>query len=217
MKKLIIFDQDGTLLDTIGDLGAAVNYALSLRGLPLHTNEEYRKMIGHGVRNLVISALPEVHRSDSIYVEQVLSDFKSYYCVHIADKTRPYPGIVSLLHNLSSAGFYLGIASNKFQQGTQMLISKFFGDIPFVSILGNRSGAPLKPSPEIVWSIADAAPDGCGMDIILVGDSETDMATARAAGITGIGVTWGFRTREDLHEASIIVDSVPELRGYLLK
>lgn len=194
MKKLIIFDLDGTLLDTLEDLSAAVNHALEQRGLPLHTVEEYRHMVGHGVRNLVQQALPPDLAS---LVDEVLADFKSYYQAHINVHTRPYPGIPELLLALNEAGVKLAVASNKFQEGAEYLIRRFFPGIPFVAILGNRPGYPLKPDPEIVQEIlrlADVAPE----DALLVGDSPTDMRTAANGGIEALAVTWGYSSAEEL-------------------
>lgn len=190
--KVILFDLDGTLLDTLEDLAEAVNAALRKRGLPLHSTDEYRKMVGHGVRNLVTVALPEAFRADEAFIDSCLADFKAYYTEHIDVHTHPYPGIPELLSRLHESGSRIAVASNKFQEGTERLIAEFFPGIPFVAILGNRPGYPLKPDPEIVGEVlrkADASPAGA----ILVGDSSTDMLTARNGGIRSIAVTWGYR------------------------
>jgi phosphoglycolate phosphatase len=189
--KVVLFDLDGTLLDTLEDLAAAVNYALALKGFPLHTVAEYRGMVGHGVRNLVTQALPEEQRVDAV-IDTCLAEFKAFYTAHIDVHTRPYPGMQELLRTLHARGIRLAVASNKFQSGTEYLIRRFFGDVPFVAILGNREGYPLKPDPEIVGEVlrragADAA------DAVLVGDSATDMKTAANGGIAAIAVTWGYR------------------------
>ena len=189
--QVVLFDLDGTLLDTLEDLAAAVNYALSLKGFPLHTVAEYRMMVGHGVRNLVTQALPEEQRVEAV-IDTCLAEFKAYYTAHIDVHTRPYPGMQELLRTLHARGVRLAVASNKFQSGTEYLIRRFFGDVPFVAILGNREGYPLKPDPEIVGEVlcragADAA------DAVLVGDSATDMKTAANGGIAAIAVTWGYR------------------------
>jgi len=222
MKKLILFDLDGTLLDTLEDLSAAVNHALALRALPLHAVEEYRHMVGHGVRNLVqqaleasLAAMTGSDRASDTLVDETLADFKSYYQAHIDVHTRPYPGIPELLADLDSYGVRMAVASNKFQEGTEYLVGRFFPGIPFVSILGNRPGAPLKPSPEIVQEVlrlSGVSPE----DALLVGDSPTDIRTAANGGIAALAVSWGYRSAEEL-SGNRIVDSVAALRAVLLE
>ena len=217
--KVVIFDLDGTLLDTVADLGAAVNYALELRGFPTHTPEEYRSMVGHGVRDLVSKALP-AGKED--LTDGVLADFKEYYTSHIDVYTRPYPGMQELLKKLNDSGISLAIASNKFQEGTERLAEEFFPGIPFAAILGNRPGYPLKPDPEIVrealrsagYSEAEAAAP-CGQ-AVMVGDSRSDMLTAANGGIRGIAVTWGYRTLEP-SPSYTLVSSPQELERALLQ
>ena len=213
-KKLIIWDLDGTLLDTLEDLGAAVGYALGLRGLPDHSLAEYRRMVGHGVRNLVTQALPSGLQADETLVDAVLEDFKEHYSAHIDVHTRPYPGIPELLAQLQARGVKMAVASNKFQEGTERLIRKFFPGIDFVALLGNRPGWPLKPSPEIVSEVlseADVRPE----EAILVGDSPTDMRTAANGGIDALAVGWGYRTATDLADHPV-VHTVAELRESLM-
>ena len=190
--RVVLFDLDGTLLDTIGDLAAAVNHALELRGLPLHTLPDYRRMVGHGVRNLVTQALPATYQEDEAFIDACLADFKSYYSAHIADRTLPYPGMTELLQDLQAKGVQLAIASNKFQSGTEDLIGRLFPGIRFVTVLGNREGYPLKPDPEIVGEVLRRS--GCSRETaVMVGDSLTDMKTAANGGIAGIAVNWGYR------------------------
>jgi len=217
MKKLVIFDLDGTLVDSLEDLGAAVNYALALRGLPQHTDDEYRRMVGHGVRNLVRQALErsladrfagradakaaEGESGDCVVDDQMvaecLADFKGYYSSHIDAHTRPYPGIPELLGELHRRGVLLAVATNKFQSGAEHIVREFFPSIPFVAILGNRDGYPLKPSPEIVEEVLQQGRLS-REEAVLVGDSPTDMRTAHNGGIDSIAVSWGYRTRDDL-------------------
>ena len=190
--KLVLFDLDGTLLDTLDDLSEAVNHALRLRDLPGHTRDEYRKMVGHGVRNLVKQALPAGMQADDAVIDAALADFKAYYTAHIDVHTHPYPGMQELVDRLHGMGVRLAVASNKFQEGTEFLVRQFFPGIPFAAVLGNRPGFPLKPDPEIVGEVlrcTGARPE----DAVLVGDSPTDMKTAANGGIDAIAVTWGYR------------------------
>ena len=211
--KLVIFDLDGTLLDTLEDLGEAVNHALRKRGLPLHGKGEYRLMVGHGIRNLVTSALPEGYQGNDAFIDNCLKDFKEYYSSHIDVHTRPYDGMKELLGELHARGIALAVASNKFQAGTEALISEFFPEIPFVSILGNREGFPLKPDPEIVREVLGKA--HCSTDdAVMVGDSPTDMNTARNGGIKGIAVNWGLRDMSG-GEGYLLARSPEELRTLL--
>ena len=151
--QLIIFDLDGTLLDTLDDLSAAVNHVMEQRGFPQHTRDEYMKMVGHGARNLMSQALPAEHRDDETLIDAVLADFRSYYNTHIDVFTKPFPGIPQLIECLHQQGIKLAVASNKFQEGTEHLIKEFFPNIPFVDVLGNRPNNPLKPDPEVVGEV----------------------------------------------------------------
>lgn len=210
--KLVIFDLDGTLLNTIEDLGSAVNAALEASRLPVHPLQTYPEIVGHGVRNLVINALPENLKKDSATVDSVLAKFIEYYSSHIDVHTRPYPGIHGLLSSLSSKGYALAVASNKFQSGAQSLIDEFFPDIRFVEVLGNRPDAPLKPSPEIVFSLMRKAGMADGdRNVVMVGDSATDIKTAVNAGVKSIAVSWGYRPASDLGAADFIANTVEEL------
>ena len=209
---IAIFDLDGTLIDTIGDLAAAVENALSRNGFPGHSVEEYRKMVGHGIRNLVTRALPEGVSEGTI--DTVLSDFVEYYTAHIDVLSRPYPGIHQLLRKLNEAGVKIAVASNKFQAGTEMLIKRFFPDIQFVKILGNAPGLPLKPDAAVVRLAMDAAGT---LRVVLVGDSATDISTAHNAGIPAIAVSWGFRPKTELKAAEAVADSVEELSNLIFE
>lgn len=213
--KLVIFDLDGTLIDTIADLGAAVNHALSLHGLPPHTLEEYKYMVGNGVRKLVERAMPDTSKGDDILLNALLADFLKYYQAHITVHSRPYGGIPQLLSDLQEAGVKIAVASNKFIAGTQALISHYFPDINFVSVLGGRDGVPLKPDPQVVGEILRQS--GAGREeTVMVGDSATDTATASNGGIRSIGVTWGFRPEDAARTADFRADTVEQLRSLLL-
>ena len=210
MTKLAIFDLDGTLIDTIEDLGTAVNHALGLRGLPQHSIAQYRDMVGHGIRQLVINALGPA--AGDPLTDEVLADFVDYYVAHIDVHSRPYPGMQQLLADLQKKGIRLSVASNKFQQGTEKLVREFFPDIHFVAVLGNSPELPLKPDAAVVQLIMGKA--GVSREeTVFVGDSATDMKTAANGGVRSIGVSWGFRPRTDLQESGAmdIADSAEEL------
>lgn len=212
MKKLIIFDLDGTLLNTIGDLADAVDYVMRSRNLPEHTNAEYRQMVGGGIKRLVERALPAELAENEQYVEECVAQFRRYYVDNIDRHTIPYEGIPELLRKLQRDGVKMAVASNKFQHGTDRLVTKFFGDIDFVAIEGNREGAPLKPSPDIIHNILRIAGVE-GTDAVMVGDSGIDIRTAIAAGIDSIGVSWGFRFADELYAAgaTTVVTTTEEL------
>lgn len=212
MKKLVIFDLDGTLLNTIGDLADAVDYVMRSRNLPEHTNAEYRQMVGGGIKRLVERALPEELSKNEQYVEECVTQFRRYYVDNIDCHTIPYEGIPELLRKLQNEGVMLAVASNKFQHGTERLVAKFFGDIEFIAIEGNREGAPLKPDPAIIHNILCKA--GVEQsDAVMVGDSGIDIRTAAAANIDSIGVSWGFRFAEELYDAGakVVVTTSEEL------
>lgn len=211
MVKLAIFDLDGTLLNTIGDLAASCDAVLWQNGLPQHTTDEYRQMVGCGILRLVEAAIPEYLRLPE-YVEKVRQDFVAYYTNHIDLHTHPYEGIPQLIESLADRGVKIAVASNKFQAGTEQLIRSFFPDVEFVAVLGQREGIPLKPDPQIDREIIAAA----GVEpseTMHIGDSGVDMQTAKAAGVRAVGVTWGFRSREELEEggADAIVDSPEQI------
>ena len=214
MTKLAIFDLDGTLIDTIEDLGTAVNHALGLRGLALHSMAEYKDMVGHGVRNLVKDALAGSlgRQPEDALVDAALADFVDYYVAHIDVHTRPYPGIQALLSKLQGKGLKLAVASNKFQEGAEKLVKEFFPDIRFVAVLGNSPELPLKPDAAVVQLVLDKA--GVSREeAVFVGDSATDMKTAANGGVRSIGVSWGFRPRTDLEQSGAmdIADSAEQL------
>lgn len=212
--SIVLFDLDGTLIDTIEDLGEAVNHALKVHSLPLHSITEYRKMVGHGIRNLVWQALPADLKTDEALLDECLADFKSWYSAHIDVHTHPYEGIPELISELGTAGVKLAVVSNKFQEGTEHLIRRFFPEAHFEAVLGNREGYPLKPDPEIVQEVLQTAGENKS-GAVMVGDSPTDMKTAENGGIRGIAVTWGYRNQEDL-SAWETVHTVASLREKLL-
>ena len=216
-SRLIIFDLDGTLLNTIGDLAVGCDHMLKLRGLPIHTYEQYCSFVGNGILRLVERALPEELRTEE-YVKAARKDFVDFYIDNIDTHTVPYNGMVELVEGLYRDGAKLAVASNKFQAGTDKLIRKFFPEIEFVDVCGNREGVPLKPDTALVDLIlgkAGVEREKCYM----VGDSAVDIKTAQNAGIHSIGVSWGFRSREELEQAGAeqIADTVEQLKEMLYK
>ncbi len=207
--KLVIFDLDGTLLNTISDLGHCANHVLEMHGLPLHSIAEYRLMVGRGMRNLMISALPEGTPQER--VSELLAEFLAWYQDHLDVDTVPYPGIVELVNGLNESGYRLAVASNKIQPGTEKLIRKFFPHIPFVAVMGNCSEFPLKPDAALVRYIMDRA-GVSEQDTVMVGDSGIDIETARNAGIRSIAVSWGFRPVDELASATFIAHSAAQLK-----
>lgn len=208
---LIIFDLDGTLLNTIGDLAEAANVMLGKRNLPQHTYEEYCTFVGNGIMRLVERALPEEQRTTE-RVAAAREDFLSYYIDHIDRKTKPYEGIVQLLNDLQAEGVSLAVASNKFQAGTRKLIQRFFPEIGWVAVYGQRPDVPLKPDPAVVEEILSEVKIPRER-VLYVGDSGIDIETAHRAGIKAVGVTWGFRSRSELEAAGAdrIVDRAEEI------
>ena len=215
--SLVIFDLDGTLLNTIGDLAASVDYVMRSRNLPEHSDAEYRQMVGGGIKRLVERALPAELAANEAYVEECVTQFRRYYVDNIDRYTEPYEGMHALLKELTRCGVKVAVASNKFQSGTDRLVAKFFGDVEFVAIEGNREGAPLKPDPQIIYNIlAKANVDASRA--VMIGDSGIDIRTAAAAGIASVGVAWGFRFAEELFEAGAqrVVTTIDELREVVL-
>lgn len=214
---LVIFDLDGTLLNTIGDLAASVDYVMRSRNLPDHSDAEYRSMVGGGIKRLVERALPAALAQDESYVEECVTQFRRYYVDNIDRHTTPYEGICELLRKLRSRGIAVAVASNKFQHGTERLVAKFFADIDFIAIEGNREGEPLKPDPRIIEKIINIA-KADKQRTIMVGDSGIDIRTAQAANIASIGVAWGFRFADELYAAgaTTVVSTCDELQTLLL-
>ena len=199
---LIIFDLDGTLINTIDDLGQACNHALSACGYPTHKIEDYPRLVGNGINKLIERALPEEHRNEET-VMQLRAFFVPYYDEHNCDLTHPYDGIAALLETLKQQGHTLAVASNKYQAATEKIVEKLFPGI-FDVVLGERENVARKPDPQIVWDILEAIGrkgEEAIEDALYIGDSLVDAETAKAAKLPFVACTWGFCTREQLMTA----------------
>ena len=210
MIKAILFDLDGTLVNSLYDLSAAMNFCLENEGFATHDLEKYKYFIGNGIPKLIERALPEGQKTPE-KIGEIKEKFLSRYSVHCCDKTAPYEGIHGLLAQLKQKGIKAAIITNKAQNMTDIIIKKLFGD-DFVYVLGKREDFPLKPDPSsarFVMEKLSVAPDEC----LFVGDSGVDMQTAANAHITSVGVLWGFREREELllNGARYIIDNPQEL------
>ena len=202
---LIIFDLDGTLINTIDDLGQACNHALSACGFPTHKIEDYPRLVGNGINKLIERALPEEHRQQAT-VLRLREHFVPYYDAHNCDLTHPYDGIPELLQALKAAGHTLAVASNKYQAATEKIVAQLFPNT-FDVVLGERDGIARKPDPQIVWDIVERTAHNTynaefsGKEILYIGDSLVDAETAKAANLPFIACTWGFCTTEQLQTA----------------
>lgn len=209
MYKTYIFDLDGTLLNTLGDLAASTNYALRQYGMPEHTIDDVRRFVGNGVGKLIERAIPEGLANPQY--EDVLATFRKHYMLHSLETTAPYPGIESLLHSLRSHGCNVAVVSNKFYNATVELCRHFFADTVEVAI-GERENIRRKPAPDTVFE-AMRQLGVSGEDTVYVGDSDVDVATARNSGIPCISVLWGFRDRDFLieHGATTFVNTPEDI------
>lgn len=218
MTKLVIFDLDGTLLDTVKDLGHATNFALRECGFTERPINDYYKLCGRGIYNLFRGAVPEGKATEDT-VKRMAELFLGYYDAHMCDDTLPYPGIIDMLHKITEAGVIPALASNKYQEGAEKLIRHFFGDVKFLKILGQREGQPIKPDPAIVHQIMAERPDIKIDEVMYVGDSDVDMQTGANAAVRTVGVTWGFRSREELEAGKPwkIADNAEELASFILQ
>lgn len=207
----IIFDLDGTLMNTLDDLAISTNYALSQTGLPERTVEEVRRFVGNGVRKLIERAVPE--NTSAEVVNSVLSCFHHHYMIHCKDHSRPYDGIMSLLDSLKNRGVKMAIVSNKPDSGVKSLNAEYFAEFIDVALGENeKAGIPRKPSPEMVYEVIKQL--GVSAETCLyVGDSEVDIMTARNAGIDCLSVTWGFKDADFLTQngATRMIDTPLEL------
>ncbi len=210
LPKAVIFDLDGTLLNTIEDIADSCNHVLNLLGHPPHPTQAYNYFVGHGIRSLVQSILPEAHRS-KVEIDNGVALVSDHYNNNWKSKTRIYPGIVGLLKSLSHKNLPINILSNKNESMVQTMVCSFLPEFSFTNVWGAIDHAEKKPHPG--RALAMAATLGIKpSDFMFIGDSKVDMQTAKNAGMISVGVTWGFRTRKELqeHEAQIIIDQPME-------
>lgn len=196
--KAVIWDLDGTLLNTLDDLAASTNAALAANGLPARTTDEVRRFVGNGVHKLIERAVPELGAQHPKF-QQTLDAFVAHYGAHSKDRTRPYDGIMTVLDVLAQKGIRHAIVSNKVDFAVKALSKEYFGD-RMVSAVGDDPARAKKPAPDSVWEAMRQMGVTAG-EAVYVGDSDVDVITARNAGIPCIAVTWGFRSEECLLEA----------------
>lgn len=213
----VMFDLDGTLLNTLEDLADSANAALKELGLPVHPVDCFRYFVGNGVHELMKRLLPPEELNNIELGKTLLAKYTAQYNNRWHNKTRPYDGIVEALHELKAAGATLSVFSNKPDEFTKSCIYHFFGKNLFSAVRGGRDDTPRKPAPDGAFAILNqlgVKPES----VLYVGDTATDMQTAHAAGFFAIGVTWGFRTREELEEnnANAIVETPAEIVNLLV-
>ena len=215
MKKTVIFDLDGTLLNTLDDLADSTNYALSRFGYPTRTIEEVQQFVGNGVAKLIERAIPEGKNNPNF--EKCLAIFKENYAQNMYNKTAPYNGIIEMLSNLKSKGIKIAVVSNKFDLAVKELCKKYFeGFIDFAAGENEAQGIKKKPAPDTVISVLNEfnfAPEVA----VYVGDSEVDIMTAKNSKMPCISVTWGFRDEKFLLEngATILINAPSEIYNHL--
>ncbi len=215
MKKAVIFDLDGTLLNTLDDLADSTNYALSRFGYPTRTIEEVRQFVGNGVAKLIERAIPEGKNNPNF--EKCLAIFKENYAQNMYNKTAPYNGILEMLSNLKSKGIKIAVVSNKFDLAVKELCKKYFeGFIDFAAGENEAQGIKKKPAPDTVISVLNEF-NFASEDAVYVGDSDVDIMTAKNSKMPCISVTWGFRDEKFLLEngATILINAPSEIYNHL--
>lgn len=213
--KAVIFDLDGTLLDTIEDLADSMNNVLTRYNFPTHTVDEYKYFVGEGVDELIRKSLPENQRSDEM-IKRCVVEMREEYSKLWYNKTRPYDGINELLYNLTKRNVKMAVLSNKIDHFTKMMVKKLLPDWNFQIVLGSRPNVPNKPDPTSAIEIANSfgVPPH---EFIYLGDTSIDMETANNAGMYPIGALWGFRTAKELKDsgAKALIEKPMELLEYL--
>ncbi|ADO68801.1 HAD family hydrolase [Stigmatella aurantiaca] len=207
--RAALFDLDGTLVDSLADIAAAMNHALIHHGLPTHPTSDYRYFVGEGVMHLIRRAAPQ---GDEALHTEIFTTYRAWYAEHLFDQTTVFPGIAQMLARLAGEGVQLAVLSNKADGFTKQLVKGLMPDVPFAAVYGERPGMPRKPDPTAALALAGelaVAPGDCAF----VGDTSVDMNTARHAGMYGVGVTWGFRGVDELkaHGAQAIATTAEEL------
>ena len=215
MYQTVIFDLDGTLLNTIDDLANAGNHVCRENGWPEHTAAEFCRMVGHGIPNLVSRFSPPEGQTPEILAD-TLERFSAYYAAHNMDVTAPYEGIPAMLERLKNAGIRMAVYSNKADEFSQVIIHRYFPDT-FVLVRGKVDGVPVKPDPTGVRGVL-AELEADVRTTLFVGDSAVDIHTAHNAGLPACGVTWGFRGQEELEAAGadLLVDTAAQLERVIM-
>lgn len=208
--KAVVFDLDGTLLNTLDDIADGMNHVLAEKGLPVHPVEAYKYFVGSGVGNLVRRAL--LPDSPPELADEAGEAYVKYYAEHSADKTRPYDGILPMLRRLNQLDIPIAVLSNKTHTAALAVVAQYFEGVSFAAVLGERQGVPIKPDPAGARELADYIGVAPG-EILYLGDTSVDMQTAVNAGMTPVGVLWGFRKRDELEEngAAHIIGAPEEL------
>jgi phosphoglycolate phosphatase len=211
-KTTYIFDLDGTLLDTLQDLAAAVNFALRKNGMEEHSIDDIRRFVGNGVRKLIERAVPDGSKNPRI--DEVFADFRSYYMQHSLDTTKPYDGITEILQELKQRGCKMAVVSNKMMAATQELVAHFFPEIEVAIGENEAEGICKKPAPDMVFEALNRL-GAEAESAVYIGDSDVDIQTAKNAGVPCISVLWGFRNREFLleHGAQHFIEKPSEIIG----
>lgn len=212
--KVLIFDLDGTILNTLDDLTDSFNHVLTCANMPTRTIDEVRGFVGNGIHKLIERGVPSGTSPQDI--EKVYEEFKKYYAVHCADKTKPYDGIYELLKELKSNGIKLAVVSNKADFAVRSLCDKYFNGI-FDRAIGERSGVRRKPAPDTVNEVISSL-KADRSDVVYIGDSDVDIQTAENAGLDCISVSWGFRDTDFLQKngAKTIVNAPNDILNIVL-